>query len=152
MRGNYLFAALISFVLGLLVVAVAVVYAQEWHTANQITITWDTVTTLANEAPVPESSVVGYRVWLVNAETDPDKLTPAQLPGEISEPTYTITMNTEGRYFVGVQALRMGQDGTVLGESNIVWTDNPEIVAGGATFGLQHYIPPAHPKGVSLLN
>lgn len=152
MRRNYLFAALLSFAIALLAAFVLSANAQEWLTANQITITWDTVTTLENEAPMPESSVVEYRLWLVNADTDPDKLKPIQLPGEGPDTTYVITMNTEGRFFVGLQTLRKAQNGSLLGESNIAWTDNPDTASGGATFGLRYYVPPASPTGAAPLN
>jgi hypothetical protein len=53
-----------------------VVFAQEWHTTNQITVVWDAVTEMQGGAVIPETDIIEYRVYLANAITDPDKMNP----------------------------------------------------------------------------
>lgn len=125
-------------------------HSQEWHTANQVTVIWDAVTELSNGAVIPENSLIEYRVWLVSADTDPDKVSPVEI-GITSETLYVITLSIEGRFFVGLQTLRKSSDGTLLGKSDVGWTDDPEIVANSKTFGLQYFLPPANTRGVGLL-
>jgi hypothetical protein len=129
-----------------------VVFAQEWHTTNQITVVWDAVTEMQGGAVIPETDIIEYRVYLANAITDPDKMNPAEIDitGELS---YTITLTGEGHYFVGLQTIRkilVGSNGdeSVVGESVIGWTDDPAIVLDGHTFGIRHFLPPMVPTGL----
>lgn len=129
-----------------------VVFAQEWHTTNQITVVWDAVTEMQGGAVIPETDIIEYRVYLANAITDPDKMNPAEIDitGELS---YTITLTGEGHYFVGLQTIRkilVGSNGdeSVVGESVIGWTDDPAIVLDGHTFGIRHFLPPMVPIGL----
>lgn len=125
-------------------------HSQEWHVANQVTITWDAVATLENGAPIPADNIIEYRLWLSNVDTDPDKTNPVEV-GTTSETLYIVTLNTEGRFFVGLQTLRKFSNGSPLGKSSVGWTDDPEIVRDGVTFGLQYFLPPANTCGVGVL-
>ena len=120
---------------------------QEWHTANQITITWDAVTEMQGGVVIPETDLIEYRVYLVNAVTDPDKTNPAEvdITGDTS---YVITLVNEGQYFVGLQTIRKLADGEVIGESIIGWSDDPAIASDGHTFGIRHFLPPLVPTGL----
>ena len=124
-----------------------VAFSQEWHTANQITITWDAVTEMQGGFAIPETDIIEYRVYLSNAVTDPDKTNPAEIDvtGELF---YTIILTDEGRYFVGLQTIRKLADGEVIGESYIGWTDDPAIVLDGVTFGIRYFLPPMVPVGL----
>lgn len=120
--------------------------AVEWKALNQATVEWEAVS--ANEAgdPLPAGDTVKYRVYLANAVTDPDK-TNAVLLGETDQLEYILTLNTEGRFVVGVSAVRYDDAGTELEESAINWSD----VNGEATpnpFGFEHYLKPAVPKNL----
>ena len=129
-------------ILSLLLVVPNTLLGQDWVTANQSTIAWDAVTTLSNGDPVPENNTIGYAVYLANSITDPNKTNPAEL-GSILELSYLVTLNNEGSYFVGVKAIRKLSDGTIVGESNIAWSDNPEYTSGGNSFGIRYFLPPA---------
>jgi len=133
----------------------AVTLGQEWHTVNQATITWSEVTGSEGGIPFPETDVIEYRVWLSNAVTDPDKTNPVEV-GITEETMFVVTLNVEGRYFVGLQTMRsilMGPDDEkkLVGESRIGWSDEPEIALDGNIFGLQHYLSWLPPHGVGLL-
>ena len=118
-------------------------YGQTWHTANQATMAWDAVTQLSNGDPIPVGDIVKYKVWLKNAVAGGD---PTEL-GEIAELEYTITLNTEGKYFVGVSALRYSKDNVLLNESAISWSDMAECTAAGP-FGIQYFLPLKFPIGL----
>ncbi len=122
-------------------------FSQEWHTANQITITWDAVTEMQGGIAIPETDIIEYRVYLANAITDSDKTNPAEID-ITGDTSYTITLTGEGQYFVGLQTIRKLADGEVIGESVIGWTDDPAIVLGGATFGIRHFLPPIVATGL----
>lgn len=126
------------------------VHSQEWHVANQATITWDAVTELSNGTVIPGDNIVEYRLWLSNADTDLEKANPVEV-GITSETLFVVTLCVEGRFFVGLQTLRKSSDGTLLNKSVVGWTDDPAIVANGETFGLQYFLPPANARGVGLL-
>ena len=155
MKSSKLFVFSCFLITFFLVSICTVAHSQEWITANQFTVTWDAVTELSDGTPLPEGDIIEYRLWLSNAVTDPDKTNPVEV---VVTPvnTYVLTIDAEGRYFVGLQTIRkitIGADGEkqVIGESVIGWTDDPEIAAGGAIFGLQYYLPPATVCGVRVL-
>ncbi len=100
-------------------------------------------------AAIPETDIIEYRVYLANALTDPDKTNPTEI-GITVETTYVITLNTEGKFFVGLQTLRMISDRTFITESVIGWSDDPEIVKDGAIFGLRYFVPPLPPTNVRV--
>lgn len=150
--------------LGVLFLAIALaaggglVFAQTFHTMNQATVGWDAVTTNEDGTPLGENDVVKYRMYISNAVTDPDKANPAEITPDsdgdgtldpISDTQFTVTLNVEGKFFFGVKAERY-VDGNFVGDSIISWSDNPAIVANGETFGLQYFLPPAKPGGLSI--
>lgn len=141
-----LLIVIISFALTL-----PLVYAQEWHVANQVTIGWSAVTEMQGGVAVPEDNIIEYKVYLANAITDPDKTNPVEI-GIAAECMYTLTLNTEGQYFVGLRTLRMKANRTLIAESVIGWTDDPATVAGGNIFGLQYFVPPMPPQNVRVTN
>ena len=120
---------------------------QEWHTANQFTVTWDAVTEMQGGYAIPETDIIEYRLYLSNAITDLDKTNPAEID-VTGDTSYVITLVNEGQYFVGLQTIRKLANGDVIGESIIGWTDDPAIVLDGVTFGIRHFLPPMVPVGV----
>ena len=129
---------------GILFFFSGVAYGQTWHTANQVTVAWDAVTTLSNGGPIPAGDSVKYKVWLKNAVTGGD---PTEL-GEITDLEYTITLNTEGKYFVGVSALRYTSEDMLLNESTISWSDVAECTGVEGLFGIQYFLPLKSPGGL----
>ena len=124
-----------------------VALGQEWHTANQVTLGWDAVTQLVDGTAIPEGEIVKYKVWIKNAITGGD---PVELV-ETTDLEFTLTIGSEGKYFLGVQALRYQSDGeTLIGESIICWSDVPECCGGNIAFGVQFFNLPASPGGLGL--
>jgi len=128
---------ILALVLSMAMVIPTLVCAQTWHTTNQATVAWDAV-------PVA-SGTVEYVLYLSNAITDPAKTNPAEI-ATVTDTTYIFTLNTEGRYFIGAKSRRL-VDGVNVGESEVVWTDNPAVCADGVDFGIQYFEPPAAPGG-----
>ncbi len=114
--------------------------AQEWYTANQITITWEAVTEMHGGVAIPETDIIEYRVFLSNVVTDPDKTNPMEID-ITGDTSYTVTLVDE-KCFVGLQTIRKLAGGEVLGESIIGWTDDPAICLDGHTFGIRYFLPP----------
>lgn len=131
-KTSIIFFAILFFVL----VAGSAMAATEWHTANQTTVGWDM--DYGNIAPAE----VTFNIYVANALTDPSKSSPVKV-GNVAEKQYTITLNTEGRYFVGVSATR-NVDGVDL-ESDITWSDT-----SANPFGIQFFEVPKKPIGLIL--
>ena len=115
---------------------------QTWHTANQSTVAWDAVETNENGDPVLPAEI-SYVVYLCNAVTDINCTNPAEV-ASTTETQQLITINTEGKYFVGVKAVR-AVDGEIVGESVIAWSNDLAY-----NWGLQYYAAPAVPSGLRL--
>jgi hypothetical protein len=130
--------------IAILLIFSGIAFAQTWHTTNQATVEWDSVAILSNGDPLPAGDTVEYVVYLANAVTDPDKNNPSEI-ATITATSHLITLNVEGSYFIGVKALRKISDGTVVGESEVAWSDDPQYCQNGETFGLRYFLPPAAP-------
>jgi hypothetical protein len=120
-------------------------YSIEWKAANQVTVQWDAPTTLVDGSPIPAGAIIMYEVYLANAVTDPGKTNPTNLTpnAPISDLSMVITLAVEGKFYVGVKAVRVENNET-LSVSEINWSD----ANGAATpnpFGLVHYLAPAAP-------
>ena len=137
----------LSIAVVILLLVVGVAFAQTWHTANQATVEWDAVANLSDGTPLPPTDTVEYTVYLANAITDPNKDNPSEV-ATITDTSHLITLNVEGSFFVGVKAVRKISDGTVVGESEVAWSDDPQYCQNGETFGLRYFLPPAAPKNM----
>ena len=113
--------------------------ALTFYNSNQVTLTWDAVTTDVDGDAI---TGVAYRLYLVNADTDPEKTSPIIVADNITELTKTITLGTKGRFYAGVQA--------VLGdlESAINWGDEAENQGTSELFGLRFAVPPHEAKNL----
>ena len=106
--------------------------AQIWHPVNQVTVGWD----IADKA-------TGYKVF--TKSVDGANITEI---GATSDLSHTITFQTEGRYFLGVQSVRE-VDGETL-HSTISWSDNPEVCFGSQSFGAIYYELPDGAMGLKV--
>lgn len=117
-----------------------------WRTANQMTIGWDAVTTIDDGTAIPEGSTIEYKIFLSNAMTDPGKTNPVQI-AQITGNEYTVTLNIEGRYVVGIQTIRkIGNE--IVSESIMSWSDMIDVTENGVAFGAQYFKNPANAKGL----
>lgn len=116
--------------------------AQTWYPANQKAIAWDPVTTMGGGAPLPAGSTVEYKIWIKGLV----QTTPALL-GQTDKTEYTVSFTNEGKYFVGVQTVRL-EAGAIVAESDISWSDMADRVANQQIFGIQYYQAPGHAGGI----
>ena len=126
----------------ILLIPLAAFAATDWVQTNQATAAWDAVTTLADGKPVPATDTVKYQVW-TKRESD----APVKVGGEITATQLTITFSAEGRYTIGVQAIRTSPNFTEPQASAVSWSDDPLVVATNP-FGVVYIVPPAKPKGL----
>ena len=127
-------------VLAILAVLMAgTAFALDFYNSNQVTLEWNAVTTDADGDPI---TGVTYRLYLANADTDPNKTNAVIAADGITALQETITLGTKGRFFVGVSSL--------LGdlESVINWADELENQEGSELFGLRFAVPPHAPKHI----
>jgi hypothetical protein len=138
--------------LGILIIAVLfsamIIHAAvSWQTANQFTVAWDAVSTNVDGDALGETDVVKYEVFLANNLTDPNKTNPTSL-GITNETTYTLTLNTEGYYVIGIKSLRYiveNEAEIFVSSSSISWSDDPNV---GTEFGVRYFLPPAAVSGM----
>jgi len=122
---------IISLVMALFVASIAYA-AITWQTTNEKTVGWNAVA-----VPSGVAGTISYNVYLANAVTDPNKTNPVVI-GNTSDLTYTILLNTQGRYYAGVSTvLTIGTDKI---ESVINWSDDPEGNKDNIAFGIQYFV------------
>lgn len=123
-------------------------FAIEWHIANQKTIAWDPVTTLTDGTSLPAGDSVLYRIWIKRD----GQINESVIADNVDMTQYTLTLDQEGRFFVGIQAIRVytidGQD--LISESEIAWSDIPENCANSNDFGVVYLISPAKAGGLAV--
>ena len=120
--------------------------AQTWHNVNQFTCTWNVVTTDIDGDPLPVDGTLHYRLYLANADTDPTKISPVQVD-DVTILESTITLNTKGRYFVGVQSVWIYTDNSELA-SEINWADEIADQDAVELWAIRHHVSPHTPKNL----
>jgi hypothetical protein len=120
----------------------AICAAQTWHTANQVTVAWDPV------AKLQPTDTISYQVY---TKFGMPTATPQAAGAPVTATQQTISFSAEGRYFVCVESLRLPQGETEVQRSaRMACSDVATDVAGGATFGVKYFIPPADATGIRL--
>jgi len=119
--------------------------AVEWVAADQKTIGWDPVSTLATGETIPAGDAIVYRVYIKRD----GQAEGTMIANSVTATQYTLTLDQEGRFFVGIQSVRVytvdGQD--LMSESEIAWSDIPAN-CNGNDFGIVYLIPPADVGGI----
>jgi hypothetical protein len=141
-----------TMILGILLIlsvfiTIRAAHAFEWVTANQKTIAWDAVTTKTDGTAIPTTDTVEYIAYIANADSDPQKDNPAKV-WQGPETQTVITLNVEGRFLVGIRAVRKIADGTEVGESTIAWSDTP-VATNNSEFGIRFFFGPNAVTGLS---
>ena len=118
--------------------------AQEWKTLNKAQVSWDAVTQDIDGKPLPATDTIKYEVILADSVNKEN----IKVLWTGPEVTALITLTAEGKYFLGVRALRY-QGEEKIGESEISWSDDP-AATNGSPFGVVYFILPKKPTGVTL--
>lgn len=113
--------------------------AQMWVTANQGTVAWDPV------PPLTVGDTIKYQVFTRSGTSGGG--TP--VGGEITATQQAITFVTEGRYFVGVKAIRYPVGETVgIPSVETSWSSDPLVCAAEGPFGFVYFVAPGGVKGL----
>jgi len=132
----------------ILLVTCNIAFSQVWHVANQKTIGWDEVTTFMNGAPIPEGDYIAYEVYIV-LYTEPKEN--AELKDTVQLTEAVVTIENEGKYFVGLRTLRVPEGETdIIRSERIAWSDNPMDCANEEAFGIKFYWQPANVGGMRV--
>lgn len=131
------FGFIIFCVLFITFVFSALVCAQTYYPADSLTVAWDAVT-------VPAGSTVEYAVY---SRQTSQGVGEGQLKTTVQIPNAVVQFTSEGRYFVGVKAIRK-VGGQEVSSSEISWSDTGTNCQGGVTFGAIYYSAPSAPKGL----
>lgn len=112
---------------------VGVAYGLTWHTTNQFSIAWDPVTST--------EGTISYKVYIANAVTDPTKANKVEAQGSPTDNTnITLTLNTQGQYYVGVSTVLTLPDNTKIESQDINWSDDPAGNQTNEAFGIRYYV------------
>lgn len=116
----------------------SVASAQTWVTANQLTVGWDAV------APLQPTDTVKYQVYLRQGTSGDGTAYGA----ETLATQQLITFTEEGRYFIGVRAVRYPLGETVgIPSPTISWSNVAEVTQSGP-FGAVYFVSPNAPVGL----
>lgn len=136
---------MIGFVLMIALLCASISFGQTWHIANQITVGWDEVTTLANGDPIPAGDSIAYEIFLKNSETGEETYI-----DNTAETQYLFTLSDGDKYFTGVRTVRNIQGENDVIRSAISWSDNPAVCQNNENFGIMYYIPPGDTIGLRI--
>lgn len=123
--------------------------AMDWTTANQITVAWLPVTTLADGSEIPPGDQILYEVFSVPEAGN--KTTDRIFIGETNATEYVVTFIEEGRYFIGVRSAR-AINAEKISVSTFMWSDDPAACKDGVTFGVIYFIAPGSVNGLEIKN
>jgi len=131
------------------IILVDICFCLDWTTANQVTVAWTPVTTLADGSAIPPGDQILYEVYFV-PETG-DKSIDGIFIEETNATEYVVTFVKEGRYFIGVRSARL-RNAEKISVSGFAWSDDPAAVKNGVTFGVVYFIAPGRPGGMEVKN
>lgn len=122
-----------------LLISATPVMAQTWYPANQFTVAWDAVPkVLATDQPNK------YQVYSRN-----DLVSLGVKVGqEITATQLLVSLSVEGRYYIGVEAIRYPSGETVgLPSATKAWS-NVAADTNNIPFGILFFTAPAQPGGL----
>jgi hypothetical protein len=122
-------------------------HAVDWLTANQVTLAWNPVTSMEGGAAIPEGDVISYEVFSVPEIGD--KALDLKLEGETLSTEMTISFIEEGRFYLGVRAVRQKYDKRVS-QSQVIWTDDPGAMKDGKAQGVIFSRAPSEPLDLEI--
>jgi hypothetical protein len=116
--------------------------AQTWYTANQVTFAWDAVSKVQ-----PTDQTNKYQVY---SRTDTVS-NGVKVGGEITATQLAVSFTVEGRYFLGVEAIRYPAGETVgIVSATKGWSNVAADAAGGVPFGVVYFVRPGSASGLRI--
>ena len=118
------------------------VLAQTWYTANQVTLAWDPVAKVLATDQANRYQVYSRNDLVSNG-------TP--ISGEIAEMQLVISFTVEGRYYLGVEAIRYPAGETVgIRSAGKAWS-NVAADTNNNPFGVSFFAVPGNVGGLRLI-
>jgi hypothetical protein len=114
--------------------------AQEWHSTNQISVTWDAVTQHTDGTPI--TGEITYDLFIGPV----DQSSQQEIATGVAATQHTITFNQEGRWLVGLRTVKT-LDGEIM-RSVVGWSIDVEVAPD--PFGVLFLKSPAGVKGLSI--
>ena len=131
-------------IVGCLMIA-GVLKAENWKTANSITVSWDAVQSMA------EGDVMKYQVYTSTNLVNPN-LAAKAVGTEVVTTEQVVNFMSEGKYYLGVETVRYPAGeatGTGIKSANISWSNDVSVCKEG-TFGVIYYSLPKNAIGLRL--
>ena len=118
-------------------------FSLDYITTNKAKISWEAVTTLESGEVLPQGSVIKYMVYTMNQSSINQEIkeVPYSSTFDGSQTSCIITFTEEGKYIIGIKALRIINSSTTC-ESKIAWS-NDEVATNNKTFGVQYFSSPS---------
>lgn len=116
-------------------------FSQTWYTANQVTFAWDAVPKVQ-----PTDQTNKYQVY---SRTDTVS-NGVKVGGEITATQLAVSFTVEGRYYLGVEAIRYPAGETVGILSDRAWSNIAKDAAGGVPFGVVYFVKPGSASGLRI--
>ena len=127
----------------LLIATAAPAMAQTWYTANQVTFAWDAVAKVQ-----PTDSENKYQVYTRNNVSDPG----VKIGGEITATQLVVSFSAEGRYYLGVEAIRYPSGETVgIRSATKAWSNVAADAAGAIPFGVMFFAAPGGARSLKII-
>jgi len=129
-------------ILTILMFAPAVVMAQTWYTANQVTLAWDAVPKVLTTDQANK-----YQVYSRNDLVSLG----SKIGGEVTATQLLISLTVEGRYYLGVKTVRYPVGETVgIPSVGTAWSNVAADTANNP-FGVLYFTAPGFPGGLRLV-
>jgi len=120
--------------------------AVTWTVANQSTIAWNEVVQTSEGKPFTEGDVIKYGIYIVDENKPKAEATKL---GETEALEYTITFTEEGRWLIGIEAIRIPvASPTDRQLSAKTWSDSTDVAAVPVPFGFVYFAAPAEVGGL----
>jgi hypothetical protein len=116
--------------------------AQTWYTANQVTLAWDAVPKVLT-TDQPNKYQVYTRNDLVSIGS--------KIGGEITTTQLVVSFTVEGRYYLGVEAIRYPVGETVGIKSATKAWSNVAADTANSPFGVMFFAAPSGASGLRLI-
>jgi hypothetical protein len=116
--------------------------AQTWYTANQVTLAWDAVPKV-----LPTDQANKYQVYSRNDLVSLG----SKIGGEITATQLLVSFTNEGRYYLGVEAIRYPAGETVGIKSVAKAWSNVAADTNNNPFGVSFFAVPGGVGGLRLI-
>ena len=116
--------------------------AESWHTANAINVGWDIV------EKIVDTDIIKYQLYTMSLN-DGDI---SMYGEEVSTNESVIKFSKEGKYYIGVRAVRYPK-GELMGinSESVSWSNDAAVCVDNDIFGVTYYVSPSNVLGIKII-